>query len=276
MILRGAVLTVAATRPLFAVLFLFVACLSGEAFEHKNSPYFAHPDFYNLKSGGSLTLIEKFETYQQTTEWSCGNASAFMVLRYFKNKDWRELDTVGIMGTNPLPEDGVLQKGVFYGTATEGMVRFFKHIGYDVRSSLESSSEDGSTFERFSDFREWTLGNLRNGLPILVEWVDWGGHWQVVIGYDTMGTDDAADDVLILADPYDTSDHLRDGYYIFPAERFFYMWYDYQFQPNGGRMQQWVIATPKGKTGYVAPKSFKKPKTVTLNKLRSYIPCKSA
>ncbi len=248
----------ASLRSLSALLFLLLSCLSCQALDHRVSPYFTHPDFYNLKTGGSLTLLEKFETCQQTTEWSCANASALMVLRYFGNDDWRELDTVGAMGTNPLPEDGVLREGVFYGTATKGVVRFFKQIGYDVRSSLEARSKDGSTFEDVADFREWILGNLRNGVPILVEWVDWGGHWQVVIGYDTMGTDDASDDVLVLADPYDTSDHLQDGYYIFPAERFFYMWYDYQFQPKGGRSQQWVIATPKGKSGYVAPKSFSK------------------
>jgi hypothetical protein len=36
--------------------------------DHKKTPYFAHPDVYNLKSGGSLTILEKFKTYQQATE----------------------------------------------------------------------------------------------------------------------------------------------------------------------------------------------------------------
>jgi hypothetical protein len=33
----------------------------------KDSPYFKTPDFYNMKSGGSLTLLEHYKTYQQTT-----------------------------------------------------------------------------------------------------------------------------------------------------------------------------------------------------------------
>ena len=44
--------------------------------------------------------------------------------------------------------------------------------------------------------------SLREGSPIIVENVDWGGHWRVIIGYDTMGTESPLDDVLILMDPY--------------------------------------------------------------------------
>lgn len=41
---------------------------------------------------------------------------------------------------------------------------------------------------------------------------EWGGHWQVIIGYDDMGTiDRTEDDVIILADAYDTTDHNQDG-----------------------------------------------------------------
>lgn len=58
----------------------------------------------------------------------------------------------------------------------------------------------------------------------MVDWVDWSGHWQVLIGIDTMNTISVYDDVLIFADPYDVTDHSQDGYYIFPLGRFFYMW----------------------------------------------------
>jgi len=65
---------------------------------------------------------------------------------------------------------------------------------------------------------------LSNGIPILIGWDEWGGHWQVIIGYDDMGTADTQDDVLILADPYDTTDHLQDGYVIESFERLVYGW----------------------------------------------------
>ena len=59
-----------------------------------------------------------------------------------------------------------------------------------------------------------------------------------------MGTDSFGDDVIILADPYDTSDHMQDGYHIVPAERFFYMWLDKKILPEDQDVQQWLIATP--------------------------------
>ena len=63
----------------------------------------------------------------------------------------------------------------------------------------------------------------------MVCWNDWGGHWQVIIGYDTMGTETTQDDVIIVADPYDTTDHNQDGYGVYGAERFYYNWTMYDF-----------------------------------------------
>ena len=63
----------------------------------------------------------------------------------------------------------------------------------------------------------------------MVCWNDWGGHWQVIIGYDTMGTETTQDDVIIVADPYDTTDHNQDGYGIYSAERFLYNFTFYNF-----------------------------------------------
>ncbi|MDR1916978.1 MAG: C39 family peptidase [Synergistaceae bacterium] len=215
--------------------------------DHDKSPYFAHPDIYNMKSAGSLVVLEKFKTYQQTTEWSCGNASALMVLRHFGDEGHRELDSVKIMGTQATPDNGVKQEGVIYGTTTEGMVKFFKTLGYDVKSSLDRNVSDDMTLSE-TEFKDWVVRNLKKNTPIMVEWLDWTAHWQVIIGYDDMGTNAIEDDVLILADPYDVGDHLQDGYYIFPARRFFYMWSDIRYEAGSNlASQQWVIAAPPGK-----------------------------
>ena len=50
---------------------------------------------------------------------------------------------------------------------------------------------------------------------------DWGGHYTVVIGYDDMGTEYIEDDVVIIADPFDSSDHIDDGYKIWNFERLY-------------------------------------------------------
>ena len=68
--------------------------------------------------------------------------------------------------------------------------------------------------------------NLKNNIPVLVEWSDWGGHWVLVMGYDTRNTEDLMDDVIIFADPYDHHDDNKDGMTWFNAQRFYYMWYD--------------------------------------------------
>ena len=42
---------------------------------------------------------------------------------------------------------------------------------------------------------------LAKGIPMMVGSDEWGGHWQVIIGYDNMGTAGTQDDVLIDGGP---------------------------------------------------------------------------
>ncbi|HEX3047842.1 MAG TPA: C39 family peptidase [Bacillota bacterium] len=219
---------------------------------HADSKYFVHPDVYELTSNKTLTVISRFKTYQQTTEVTCGPCAALMVLYHYGNTKWQELKIAEIMKTNQdLDKDNKTEPGQAnergeYGTSTEHMVAFFKQIGWKVTSSLtEGKLEEGKTFKDHAGFKDWVVKKLKQNTPVMVEWIDWLGHWQVIIGYDTMGTDALGDDVLILADPYDTSDHLQDGYYLFDAERFYYMWADGFILPESQSQQQWLIATPK-------------------------------
>ena len=119
-------------------------------------------------------------------------------------------------------------------------VHYFEKIGWDVHSSIKDKTPDS-----YKNFLKFVESNLKNNTPIIVENVDWGGHWRVIIGYDSMGTAYQSDDVLIMADPYDTTDHLQDGYSIVPAERFFYMWFDHQLFPQSEQKRQWLTAKPK-------------------------------
>lgn len=218
---------------------------------HPKSPYFAHPDVFNLRSNRTLTIIPRFRTYQQTTEVTCGPASALMVLYHFGNRCWDEHKIARIMRTHQdLDGDNAAEPGVAnergeWGTSTDRMVKFFKQIGWKVQSSLsEGKLPEGQTFAGHEQFKNWLIGLLKQNIPVMVEWIDWMGHWQVIIGYDTMGTSILGDDVIIFADPYDTSDHCQDGYYIFNAERFYYMWADKNILPESQQYQQWVVARP--------------------------------
>ena len=207
----------------------------------KDSPYFKTADVYNMKSGGSLLLLEKYKTYQQHTGYTCGPAAALTVVQHFLGKaPDTETEMAKIMETHPA---GVKDPG----TNTRGMSRYFEQKGWKVKNTLK----DGSP-ETYGKFLEFVDENLKQGIPIIVENVDWGGHWRVIIGHDTMGDANGANDVLILADPYDTSDHNQDGYSIISAERFYYMWFDAQLFREKEKVRQWLTAVPPDYKGMKA------------------------
>lgn len=197
---------------------------------HPQSIYFAQPDIYNMQPNDHLLLLPKFPTQQQTTGYTCGPAAANMVVTYFSGQPLHtEMQVAEIMGTNR-----------YKGTDTKGMCQYFKKIGWQVKSSA-----DAGTPKSYKAFLQFISENLRHNTPIIVENVEWGGHWRVIIGYDTMGTENTGDDVLIMADPYDLADHLQDGYNIVPAEKFFYMWFDAQLFDKSEQRRQWLTARPK-------------------------------
>ena len=196
---------------------------------HKNSIYFTEPDFYIMKSKGSLTILPKYPTYQQTTEYTCGPAAALTVFKYYNIYYYDEMNLAKEMKTS----DKV-------GTNPADMVNFLKSIGWNVQSSLDSKP-----IESYAEFQNFVTENLKRGRPIMVENVEWGGHWRVIIGYDSMNTDSDLDDVLIFADSYDTSDHKQDGYTVGNGWRFFSMWFDHSMLPEDQRNQPFVIACPK-------------------------------
>ena len=150
------------------------------------------------------------------------------------------MEMAKIMGTHPA---GVKDPG----TNTRGMSRYFEQKGWTVKNSLNDGSPD--TYLKFLEFVD---RNLKQGIPIIVENVDWGGHWRVIIGHDTLGDKNGMNDVLILADPYDTSDHSQDGYTVVSAERFYYMWFDAHLFREKEKERQWVTAVPPDYKGVKA------------------------
>lgn len=217
----------------------------------EKSQYFTVLDYYNMKSNSTLILLEEYKTYQQTKEYTCGPAAALTVLHHFDETSYQELQIAEGMQTHKdrnysnKVEEGVADERGEYGTSTSGMVHFFETIGWNVESSLTMADETGYSFATPEDFRAYVIEKLKAETPIMVENIDFGGHWRVIIGYDTMGTETVADDVLIMADPYDTSDHMQDGYITTSMERFFYMWYDSHILPETQKYQQFLVATPK-------------------------------
>jgi hypothetical protein len=183
--------------------------------DHEGTPYFSQQDYYNMGLTETLTILPKFKTIQQSSEWSCGVAAAEMVINYFGKLGSETEATLAKMRP---------QGDTDSATSLKEEIAIFKKVGgfkltttLDYKNPAEEIHLD--TIENF----------IKEGTPVLVCWNDWGGHWQAIIGYDNMGTDFENDDVLIVADPYDTTDHNQDGYGVIPAERFIYNFTMYDF-----------------------------------------------
>ena len=205
--------------------------------DHKDSPYFYKADFYNAQPGDGLYILPKFQTIQQTSWWSCGVSCTEMVMNYFGQRgDWNE-ERLAALREN--------HDELHIGTCLDQIIDMFQAVGgfelettYDYADNLDAIT--------FSFIRE----RIAAGIPIIVGWNDWGGHWQVIIGYDTMGTEYEGDDVIIVADPFDTTDHNQDGYGVYGAERFIYNFTFYDFfsdAPDHARDKCFVAVTPAQK-----------------------------
>ncbi|MFZ4564537.1 MAG: C39 family peptidase [Bacteroidales bacterium] len=186
------------------IVLLLVACEMKPA-ATKVSKLAESSDFYVLdirkdfpRTGFTLLDVNSF---QQATDYSCGPAAVLTLLRYY-GKDGDEMTIAKEMGSSST-----------CGTRPEQMTAWLNLHGF-IASWYENGNLD-------------TLrNNLNKRIPTLVEWSDWGGHWVLVVGYDTRNTETISDDVIIFADPYDRHDDKMDGLTNFNAERFYYMWYD--------------------------------------------------
>ena len=194
--------------------------------DHHDSRYYIFNDYYNMTSDETLHILSHFETYQQTTEYTCGAACALMVLNWFGQKRYHER----LVGQ-------LIESCEGRGSTVENIADFFDLIGWNV----EYHAGTDLKFDTIEGFEQSVIDFIDRGIPILVDWVDWAGHWQVIIGIDT-----PYDDVLIFADPYDITDHYQDGYYIFPFSRFYGMWREGPCADKDDPYKQpFVIAYPK-------------------------------
>ena len=207
--------------------------------------YYKHYNYYDLKDSETvgefsrLTILDNFKTFQQRKNNTCAPCCAIMMLNYlgdyrFTDKD--EMRVAKMMKTRAYP----------YGTDLKNVVDFFHQMSddehkYTCISSIEYKRDKiGLCFSTFKRFKNFILDNLKSGYPILVENVDYGGQYKIIIGYDCV-SENAEEDMLIFVDPSDLNDGLNDGYTTFPAERFFYMWFDDHCLSEEYRRQPFVI-----------------------------------
>ena len=185
---------------------------------------------FSLKSNQKLILLD-IQGYQQTTDYTCAPSAVMSILKYYgllSNKDLNattELKLSQEMGTS---EDK--------GTTPQQIVEWFNNNGFEAHYGING------TIEMIQD-------NLKKGIPTLVEWIDWGGHWVVVAGYQNLGKHYSDDkDTIFFADPeaHDNNIDTIYGLTSFNPDRFFSMWFDAQyFNPGNLVRGVYIIAVPK-------------------------------
>lgn len=185
--------------------------------DHPGSPYFYNYDFYNAENTETLTILPHFRTIQQMQNFTCGICSVQMVLDYYgRMGDWNEESLAELSPEHRFEDGGLMHTGL----CLDQLIEVFDKVGgFELETTYDHKEESYWDLkpELFYDF-------LDQGIPIIVGWIDRGGHWTVIIGYDDMGTPlQTYDDVFIMADSNDTTDHNADGYTVINAQRFFSM-----------------------------------------------------
>ena len=128
----------------------------------------------------------------------------------------------------------------FKGTPTFALEKTAQSFGLKTQSSV---GVNGYYFKSEKEFSEYIKEALSNNRVVITDNVEWGGHWMVLIGYDDMGTEEFDDDVLIFADPYDTTDHFKDGYTIKSFQRYFAEWRNFDTSEKQDYIQQFVTVS---------------------------------
>ena len=219
----------------FAATIALVILLAGNAAFAAQSPSsVSAANYYEMKPSPWYVSLG-VKGYQQTTDFTCAPAAVMSLLHWYKllpQKDLNaqtEMRIAQEMGTRDL-------KSPQPGTTTTEIVNWLEHNGFAV-----VSGQDGSL--------ELLRSYLNKGIPVLVEWIDWGGHWVVATGYHAAyESPSKGPDTIFFADPASrwANPNNPDGISSFNAWRFRDMWFDAQYL-NPGKITRnvYIVAVPR-------------------------------
>jgi hypothetical protein len=188
-------------------------------------------DFFSLTPGTpGFTYLGGLAGYQQTTGYTCGPSSVMSVLHYYgalndsSMNHATEMRLAREMGTN-----------ANNGTSAEQIAAWFAaQGGWDVYWSTNGT---------LTTIRD----NLARGVPTIVDWIDWGGHWVAALGYFAGGaTPGDGQDTVFFADPAAHFQNVANplGVTGFTSDRFQAMWISDLDLPIPRRGVH-VVATPR-------------------------------
>lgn len=171
-------------------------------------------NYYELKPSEYFVSLG-VKGYQQTTTYTCGPAAAMSLLRWYNVLSDADLNSTTEMRIAQEMNTGSPDSS-HPGTMAPKIVEFLEKNGFDATWGLNGSLE-------------MIRDNLKKGIPTIVEWSDWGGHWVVVTGYYAGSqAPEKGHDTIFFADSgtHWINGNNPSGITSFNADRFYYMWYD--------------------------------------------------
>ncbi|ABI82363.1 peptidase C39 family protein [Francisella tularensis] len=210
---------------LVLITFIFAISLNYSYGEYANKTYIQNVvKTFNLSTDKNIKILD-IKGYQQTTDYTCGPSAVMSLLNYYgvlkdsQMNHQTELEIAKQMGTN---DD--------YGTTMQQIAEWLGNHGFEVKYATDG---DINLLYRSID----------KAIPVLVDWIDWGGHWTLVSGYQKLGKSvDDDKDMLFMIDPAAHFNNVRSVYGLsaINPDRFQYMWQD-----SKGVKDIYIIAFPK-------------------------------
>lgn len=190
-------------------------------------------NYYDMKPNPYYVSLG-VKGYQQTTDYTCGPAAVMSIMRWYnllQDSDMHhevEMRIAREMGTGDM-------KSPHPGTSPQQMLSWLNAHGF------RATYGDNGTLELIRT-------NLEQGMPVLIEWIDWGGHWVVATGYYAESEAFRKGvDTIFFADPavHWTCTNNPEGISSFNAWRFRDMWFGPQYSGTGQAARNiYIIAVP--------------------------------
>lgn len=182
--------------------------------------------WYPLLNTGELArsphvdFIPNLKGYQQTTDYTCGPASLMATAAFYgvPGISLNRENEMRIAHEAGAGDPKTLAPGEAPGLSPEAVTAWLRAHGLKAELSFDEAG-DYSGLTRLRD-------NIRKGIPTLVEWIGYGEHWVIAVGYDDRGTPETTDDVILFADSADVCDDHQDGYTFANADKFYWCWFD--------------------------------------------------
>ncbi len=208
-------------RKLALIIVLLATCSQAIAITKKLAI-----DFFKLNPNHQITFLN-IRDFQQTEDYTCGSAVVMSLLNYYGKLSDQEMNKKTEMRIAK-----ELGTTATCGTSAEQIVNWLNKNGFEAKA-----------------FHNGTVAilrqNLAKGIPTLVDWIDWGGHWVLVTGYDyAKKPHDMSGDTIFFSDSASHFDNVKtiDGITFINPERFESMWLNMHSQHN-----IYITAVPIGK-----------------------------